>query len=368
MENIINIQHNKIIFLADIHLGVRSSSEEWQENIKSYFYDWFIPNIKSFIENNNDYCLCVLGDVFDDRKSIDINVNNLAIDIFEDLGKLLDVYIINGNHDLSKRTNKGNTSLRSLENISGITVIKDPTLLEFYNKNKKVSDIIAIPYLGEHIEENKLLMEYSDKTDYAFMHTDISSMLYDNGMTIVGAVDSNIYKGRIFSGHIHKRQETKRVVYVGSPYQLRRSDIGNTKGVYVLDLTKKRNNLIFIENEFSPIFHKIKIDDFMKLGFEDRSLFLNNNYNDIIIEENELRNYKMADIYDIANLTTAKHVQIIVNKTKQETVDNDSTEFKDLSIDHLINDSINQLDVDDVIKKRLIKLSATYLKTAESEI
>lgn len=367
MKNI-QIKNTKLIFLADLHIGVRSSSEEWQENIKSYFYEWFIPYIQTLIKNNNDYCLAILGDVFDDRKSIDINVNNLAIDIFEELGKLLPVYIINGNHDLSKRTNKGNTSLRTLENIPGITVIKEPTILKIKSNTDIISNIIAIPYLGNHEEENKLLLKYSDKTDYAFMHTDITSMTFDNGMTIIGAVDSNVYKGKIFSGHIHKRQENKHVIYIGSPYHLRRSDIGNTKGIYILDFKKKRNNLTFIENNFSPIFQKIKIEDFMKLGVNERNQFLNNNYNDIIIDEKDLRKYKMTNIYDIANLSTAKRVQIIVNKSKHDLTIDDGKEYKELSIEELINDSIYQLDVDDDTKKRLKTISRKYLKTAETEV
>lgn len=366
MKNLI-LKQKKAIFIADIHIGVRSSSEEWQENIKSYFYEWFIPYIESVTKGNDDYFLAVLGDVYDDRKSIDINVNNLAIDIFEDLGALLPVYIINGNHDLSKKTNKGNTSLRSLANIPGVTVIKEPTILKIKPEKDTISTIIAIPYLGDHNEENKVLTKYSGKTDYAFMHTDISQFSFDNGMTIVGAVDSDIYKGRIFSGHIHKRQEMKNVIYVGSPYHLRRSDIDNVKGIYTLDFTKTENNITFKENHFSPIFHKIKIADFLDMGIEKRSAFLNNNYNDIVVDEKDLRKYKMSNVYELANLTTAKRVMVIVNKSKHDFTIDDEKDYKELSIQELINDSIEQLDVDDETKERLKDISNVYLKSAEAE-
>ena len=359
----IYIKKPKCIFLSDIHFGIRSSLEEWQDNIKDYFDNWFIPYIKSLVKDNEDYCLFILGDVFDDRKSIDINVNNLAIDIFEVLGSILPVYIINGNHDLTKKTNKGNTSLRTFSNITGITVIKEPKLIKIKPSNKILSTIIAIPYLGDHAEENKLLLEYTNKSDYAFMHTDISQMSFDNGMTIVGAVDSYLYKGTIFSGHIHKRQENKNVIYVGSPYHLKRSDIGNTKGIYTLDFQTKK--IYFKENLYSPIFHKIPIEDFLKLNVEERDKFLNNNYNDILINESELRKYKMSNIYDIANLSHAKRVQIIVNKSKHNLTIDDEKDYKELSIEELINESILQLDVDDTTKDRLKGISHTYIKNAE---
>ena len=361
----LTIKASNAIFLSDIHFGIRSSSEEWQDNIKSYFYDWFIPYLKNIVKDNPNYFLAVLGDVYDDRKSIDINVNDMAIDIFEILGSILPVYIINGNHDLSKKTNKGNTSLRTLSNIDGVTIIKEPTLLKIKFNNKILSNIIAIPYLGDHAEENKVLLKYSEKTDYAFMHTDISQMKFDNGMTIVGAVDSSLYKGKILSGHIHKRQELNNVIYIGSPYQLKRSDIGNIKGIYSLDF--KTKDISFYENNFSPIFHKILIEDFLKLGNVERNEFLNNNYNDILIDEANLRKYKMTNIYDIANLSNAKRVMIVVIKSKHDiSVDNEK-DYKELSIEELINESINQLDIDDKSKERLINISSTYIKSAENE-
>lgn len=366
MKNII-IEQTKAIFIADIHIGVRSSSEEWQDNIKSYFYEWFIPYLKKVTKGNNDYFLAVLGDVYDDRKSIDINVNNLAIDIFEDLGQILPVYVINGNHDLSKKTNKGNTSLRSLSNIPNVRIIKEPTVLKIKPGDKVISTVIAIPYLGDHTEENKVLRSYSGKADFAFMHTDISQMSLDNGMKIVGAVDSEIFKGRIFSGHIHRRQEMKNVIYVGSPYHLRRSDIDNIKGIYTLDFTKDENNITFKENHFSPIFHKIPVEDFLNMGIEERTAFLNNNYNDIIVDEKALRKYKMSNVYDLANLTSAKRVMIVVNKTKHDMTISDEKDYKELSIQELINDSIDQLDVDDETKTRLKDISKVYLKSAEAE-
>lgn len=365
-KNSIQIKGSKGIFLADIHLGVRSSSEEWQDNIKTYFFNWFIPFVKKTLQETPDAFIAILGDVYDDRKSIDINVNELAIDIFETLGQLLPVYIINGNHDLSKKTNKGNTSLRSLTNIQGVTVIKEPTLLKVKPGAKTLANIIAIPYLGDHEEENKVLLEYSGKADYAWMHTDISQMKFDNGMTIVGAVDAKIFKGEILSGHIHKRQELENVVYIGCPYQLRRGDIGNTKGVYTIDFTTK--DMFFTENTYSPIFHKIKVEEFLKMSVKDRDYFLNNNYNDIIIDECDLRKYKTAQIYDMASLSNAKRVQIIVNKAHHELDVETENNYVELSLEQLINDSIWQLDVDDETKERLKNISRERLKQAEQEL
>jgi DNA repair exonuclease SbcCD nuclease subunit len=68
------------------------------------------------------------------------------------------------------------------------------------------------------------------------MHTNLDGFKYDNGREITNGVNiSNKNIKRVFSGHIHKRQENKKFIYIGSPYHTKRSDINNIKGAYILD-------------------------------------------------------------------------------------------------------------------------------------
>ena len=364
----IKINSGNVILISDIHFGVSSSSEEWQENINDYFQNWFIPYVKDELKKTPDAVICCLGDVYHDRKSIDIDVNNLCIDIFEQLAQIIPVYIINGNHDLSKKTNKGNSSLRSLGNIDNLTVIKEPTMLQFMEGRKNIAKVAAIPYLGDCNDENKELVKFDKRADYAFMHTDISKMKFDNGMTIVGAVDAEKFAGKVISGHIHKRQETDKVVYVGSPYQMSRGDIDNQKGIYKLVLST--GEMIFTPNNYSPIFQKIDITKFLNFTDKERMDALKNNYTDIVIDEVNIDKYKMGDVYEILNSCQAKRAQIQVIKSKTNIqVDENSEEHTELSMEELINSAIDQLaDVDDVFKGKLKVMSSEYLKNAQSEL
>ena len=364
----IKINSGNVILISDIHFGVSSSSEEWQENINDYFQNWFIPYVRNELKKTPDAVICCLGDVYHDRKSIDIDVNNLCIDIFEQLAQIIPVYIINGNHDLSKKTNKGNSSLRSLGNIDNLTVIKEPTMLQFVEGRKNIAKVAAIPYLGDCNDENKELVKFDKRADYAFMHTDISKMKFDNGMTIVGAVDAEKFAGKVISGHIHKRQETDKVVYVGSPYQMSRGDIDNQKGIYKLVLST--GELIFTPNDYSPIFQKIDITKFLNFTDKERMDALKNNYTDIVIDEVNIDKYKMGDVYEILNSCQAKRAQIQVIKSKTNIqVDENSEEHTELSMEELINSAIDQLaDVDDEFKGKLKVMSAEYLKNAQSEL
>lgn len=365
----LNINATHIIFISDIHFGVRRNSEEWQENLKNYFYNFFIPKIREIKStlSKDEKLICInLGDTYDDRKSIDIDVSNLSIDIFEDISKEIEVYVLNGNHDLSKRTNQGNTSLRSIEYIPNIFLITEPTLLDIVSGSKHTK-MIAIPYLGNNELETQYLAQYSAQTEYALMHTEISKMKMDNGMLITKGTDSDIFKGMILSGHIHRRQESKKVIYIGSPYHTSKGDIGDVKGIYTLNLLTKK--LEFTRNDYSPIYHTLLMDKYAEMSIEERKKFMDNNYNFIIINEEDLPKYKKKfDIYNLGIGTLSKMAKPVINQKKQEIDILNKEEYTEMSISELINESISQLDLELEAKERLYLMSDEYLKNAEAEL
>lgn len=154
----------------------------------------------------------------------------------EKVEKICPVYLITGNHDLSKKTNYGFNSLKAFSFMENVYLISEPTDITFQLTQKTEKTAVAIPYMGDFNEELKVLADHNKNTDYAFMHTEISAMQMDNGMSIISGVNPDAFSGKIYAGHIHKRQETKKVTYVGSPFQMSRGDIGNEKGLYLLDI------------------------------------------------------------------------------------------------------------------------------------
>ena len=70
----------------------------------------------------------------------------------------------------------------------------------------------------------------------------------------------------------------------------------------------------------------------------------------------------------MVNLFNVKIMQIIVNKSHHDLDNIDNEEYKELSIEELINESISQLDVDDETKERLKNISRERLKQAEQEL
>lgn len=365
----LDVKASHILMISDIHFGAHVNSEEWQDNMKNYFYGFFIPKIKELkatLKEDERMILVNLGDTFNDRKAIDINVYNLAIDIFEDIAKEIETYIINGNHDLAKKTNEGNTSLRAIQYINNVHLITDPTLLNINYENNKCTKAIAIPFLGDHSLETKYLLE-SNNAKYAFMHTELTKMKMDNGMLITEGVNIDTFSGIVYAGHIHKRQESKKSIYIGSPYHISKADINNQKGLYLLNL--KTNKHQFIENNYSPIYHSLLMEKYVEMSLAERQAFLNNNYNYIIIKEENLTEYKKKfDIYNLGIGTTAKSVKPIINKQNLSIGIDINENYKEKTTNELINESIMDLDVDELFKRNLIKRSDQYLKEAEAEI
>lgn len=366
----LKLPFDRAVLISDIHLGVRNASEQWLDNIEKYFYEWFIPQVITPLSQDNTQKTCVLclGDIFDDRKNINIGVNDAAISIFESISKVMPVYIINGNHDLYKKTNTGATSLRSLYNIPGVTVITEPTVLVV---DDEVSHI-AVPYLGDVSIENAIVNSFSGKCRSAFLHTDIAKMSYDNGRSIMSGVSPDAFRGHIWSGHIHKRQENRNVTYIGSPYQLDRSDLGNQKGLYIVDLYTGQK-LGFVENNYSPQFLQISIEQYEGLTEEQKRLLLDRNYVDILIPESSLGKYDLNQIYEFSATTETKKVSMMVNhtETKKELAPGAETEEElsetEKDVEELIELSIDELDVSDEDKAELKKMSESYMKAARQE-
>ena len=62
---------------------------------------------------------------------------------------------------------------------------------------------------------------------------------------------------KVYSGHIHIVQRNKNFTFVGSNFQMDRNDMGDQKGIFILD--PHNGDEEFIENKVSPVFKKIYV-------------------------------------------------------------------------------------------------------------
>jgi hypothetical protein len=85
------------------------------------------------------------------------------------------------------------------------------------------------------LEELKKMNE--SEVDYLFFHQEIPGVEYESGRKVPGILPTTLFREgtKYFSGHIHKSQKIGKVLYVGSPYQIRFSDEGQTRYVWLLN-------------------------------------------------------------------------------------------------------------------------------------
>jgi len=304
-----NIKYNNIFLLSDLHFGVRSNSIEWLNNQLLFFNNFYFPFLNKHKKEGD--VLFFLGDFFDNRQLLDINVMNKSIDIIFELSKRMPVYLITGNHDIYKKDETDVNSLIAFKFIPNVTIIEKPCI--YTNGNSK---ILVMPWIGSKEEEEKYIENNRNNAEYILAHTDLSGFKYDSGRNILKGIDTDALKDfkKIFSGHIHKRQFKENMYYIGSPYHTKRGDIGNNKAVYIFNPDENKINLF--ENNMSSIFQRIKLEDLMEWTLEQAHEILENNYTDIIVPDKYVHLFNLTKFIDLLKGCNYKKIETVGEKVK----------------------------------------------------
>lgn len=360
MKNIKRPEIERVVLISDIHLGVRNASDEWMENIENYFDNLFIPALKG-LSKEKKTAVIIAGDFFDNRKNIDISVMNTGMNIIEKISKIVEVFMIIGNHDIYKKKDTGINSLAVFKFFKNVNVIDELSILEVKN-NKR---FLLVSWVGDGEEETDILLKNKDLSDFAILHSDIIGFKYDNGRPILRGVNTSIYDGKIYSGHIHKHDQSGNVTYIGCPYQLKRSDLGNTKGYYILDFND--DNTVtekFVENNYSPKFVKLQFDDILELTIDEIKKYASNNYVDIILPVKYKNLINLSKLMDAMDSCNARKTIFLIDKS-DSVISETTTERKtDMTIEDVFSDFVKNMDVTDEIRTTLEKMNQDYLAQA----
>lgn len=186
-----------------------------------------------------------LGDTFHSRDALPIEVYQVIHDIYEEFGEKLNITVIVGNHNISKRTPKYN----SVANFKNVRTISVPTVDGDYG---------YIPYMTNQ-QELLRAIKMTRNCKHVYLHQGVQGVESRSGYVLSGEPlrKADIRKGpRYFSGHIHEHQKVKsNFVYVGSPLQHDWGDAGITKGFVIV----KDNKWKFVETKTPPKFVNIRL-------------------------------------------------------------------------------------------------------------
>ena len=355
----VEIKYKNIFLLSDLHFGVRNNSLEWLQNHINFFKEFYIPFLKKNMKKGD--VLFFLGDFFDNRQFLDIYVMNSAIDIVIQLSEIIPIYFITGNHDIYKKYDTDVNSLRPFRGIPNVIVYEKPVIVT--NNDSK---ILVLPWVGDQKAEEQYVKE--NDHNYVFAHTNIAGFRYDNDRAIHKGADFTAIPGikRLFSGHIHKRQEYQQFTYIGSPYSTKRSDIGNTKGVYIF--SPATNEVSFTPNIYSPIFQRIMLSGILELTVEDAIKLFENNYSDVIVPDKHIHLFNLTKFIDVLDGCNYKKIETGGEKKMLGDELSEAVEGIDIKdILTLLENSIDDLQHQTEVLVKLKVLNNHYYKLASKE-
>lgn len=310
---------SKIFLIGDTHIGLGypNSADKWFKVHKEYFSDFLIPLLKEKVEPHD--IIVHLGDLFDNRNVIPINLLNYGMDIVEEISKIAPLHIIVGNHDLWSKSASEINTVRPFRYIPNVKIYDKSDILE-YNGLK----ILMMPYIESRLEQIKIINANKD-CDYLFCHSDLNgckmhltSVAHKNSDKI-DIEDFKSFK-KVRSGHIHLLQSNRHFTFVGSIFQMDRNDLGDQKGIFVIDTIDGSEQ--FFPNKVSPVFKKFMVkneDDIDQLD----SLKDTKDYIDLTISQNLLVNNrklrrKLEMLLEKGNFASVEYLNDIVKSEDED--------------------------------------------------
>ena len=349
---------NRVWVLGDLHFGVRANSMEWLEIQKEFFEKVFIPTLKKHVKPGD--VLVQVGDTFDNRQSINIKVLNYAVNLFERLGQILPVHIICGNHDIWAKKDNEITSIDSLKWIPNVQIYKEPELMTWNGRK-----VLMMPWRKDSAHETETLAEYPT-AEIVFCHSEVKGIYLNSKVKNEHGTDSNVYDRytRVYSGHIHFRQERGKLLMVGVPYQLTRSDANNAKGFDLVDLDDMSET--FFENHISPRFLKYNTTQLLDITLGSFKKQIENNFVDLYVPSQIATTNALSKLVNKIQYISRKLEPIIYqeeNYIDKDFHDIDEIEemYKNYNILNLCNMYVDGIGGDDEMKQKVkAKLQQLY--------
>ena len=340
----------KIYLIGDTHIGLGypNSVDKWYKVHLEYFSNFLIPLLKNRVKEGD--IIIHLGDLFDNRNVITINLLNYGMDIVEEISKIAPLHIIIGNHDCWSKSSDEINTIRPFKWIPNVFIYDKTSQIQFNGLK-----LCLMPYIEKRLEQINLIKSNKD-CDYLFCHSDLNgcrmhlTSVGNRNSDKIDVDDFKIFK-RVFSGHIHIRQVNKNFEFIGSNFQMDRNDFGDQKGITVIDTNTEETE--FIPNNISPVFKKVRV-----IGEEDvellETLKLSKDFIDIAISNNllisnrKLRR-KLEVILEKSNFASVEYIDDITKELQDDEL-NESIEIDEETMDISIS-----LDYEDYVKEYILK-------------
>jgi hypothetical protein len=291
-----NIQ--RVFVLGDLHLGVRNNSVEWSEIQTTFLIDYFLKKIEEEGFDPEKDILVQVGDWNHVRESTNVRIYKLSLQIADAFTKKFKrgVHVILGNHDVYYKDRTDTHSLEGFNKIySNFHVYEKPKTITI-NSHK----FLMLPWI-EKLDELRNQISLHSSAKYVFCHADFKGFNFNKVQKLEHGLEQEDIQSfsRIYSGHIHIRQEKGNVLYVGTPYEMDRGDRGNQKGFYILDVSGDQITERFVPNTVSPKHIRFDVLDLLELTPEQIQQEFINNFVDIMIESEFSKKFPLSQFTEL---------------------------------------------------------------------
>lgn len=345
---------SKIVITADIHFGVPGK-------LTDILYACRV--IREYCKLSEIDTVMVLGDLYHDRRYLEIDVLSASHNFFEETNEKYEQQwvVFPGNHDMFQRHSWTINSLTPLK--KHLTVIEDVVKLEIENRTFWILPFIT--FEKTYMTVLHRINELASPEDILLTHIGVNGavmntcfMLKDWGL--VNFADTKFK--RVYTGHFHSKQSINdKVFYPGSPIPFKHDEGNVPHGFYVLDTETLEHKFIniwkagkrFFPHETPPAQYCSVLDaDINNLTTED----IEHNRIRIAISE-DISPDKKKEIKEQLIAKGATDISWMIIKTADPVLHEttDSLMKSDLFEIYLSNDQKNNKDLDIELLRRLNK-------------
>ncbi len=219
----------RVAIITDTHYGARKGSKHLHDYFELFYKNVFFPSL----EEHKIDTVVHMGDIFDSRKSIDLQSLEWSKRVVFNPLKKYKVYAITGNHDCYyKNTNYVNSPELLLKDYSNITL---------YSKVDEIKlgrlKILMLPWINTENYDESCEMIKKSKAKIAMGHLELNGFRATRGHMMETGMDVNIFNKfeKVFSGHFHTRSEDGKIFYLGNPYEMFWNDVNDPRGFHIFD-------------------------------------------------------------------------------------------------------------------------------------
>ena len=315
--------HRTKIIITDTHFGKKNNSMQFlksqlTELQKLIDYIYKLPN-------ESQFDIVHLGDVFDSRSTVSINVLHEVTRIFNELHDAVKskdhsnrMIFVAGNHDYFSPQSDSICSLTTFIN----KILPDAIMVD--RGAWRDDDDLYVPWFvwNEHREECDFR-----NIKRVFTHADLYSAQYDD------RIPQSIL---VYAGHIHTLHTYRdnRMVNMAPPYSMDFGDANDDrKGFWTLN----DDDLKLHKNTTSIKFRKLTNEEIFCIPDYEESIERGDNYNILIDSENQTKKEYIERINEMRE--NFKYINILPIIHISET-DDSNVNINDINIEKILKDKL----------------------------